>query len=388
MKAHHNLWIGMSVLVCCGLVALTVTADAAETRAPANSAEQTLGDGQIRVQVGEPFVISKSTGHHWFPTLKQIGPKHLFVGIWAAADAAMSEQGVHSVGVWTQDGGRTWGEPVSFRGKEAGGHSWIRRKDGTCVWLSYFTRRTDEKTATCNVGHSQDGRTYSWSVGKVTFPQAVSEWKDGNAYMVFARSILQMSDGSLLASMYGRFADDKRYRSILVQSTDGGTNWQYLSTMAYDPDVVGEGLCEPCVVELAGGDLFCIMRSSSGKPMYTVRSSDGGTTWTEPVQLAPYTASVFPDLVLMSNGVLACSFGRPGCHLMFSVDGKGHRWTDRVTVFKGPSTCYTAMREVAPGQLLYVHDVVPAGWNKLEPGQFNEIRGVFVTILEQDDCGS
>lgn len=380
MKSRHNLWIVLSALMSCGLSALLATADAADTRTPEDSARQALGAGRIRVQIGKPFVISKSTSHHWFPTLKQISQKHLFVGIWAAADAAMVEKGVHTVGVWTQDGGRTWGEPVSFRGKEAGGHSWIQRNDGTCLWLSYFTRRTDEKTATCNVGHSKDGRTYSWSMGKLTFPQAVNNWKDGNAQMVFARSILQMPDGSLLASMYGRFVGDKRYRSILVRSTDGGTNWQHFSTMAYDPNVVGEGLCEPCVVRLADGDLFCIMRSSSGKPTYTVRSSDGGKTWSTPVKLAPYTASVFPDLVRMSSGILACSFGRPGCHLMFSVDGKGERWTERTTIFEGPSTCYTAIREVAPGRLLYVYDVVPAGWNKLKPGQFNEIRGVFVTV--------
>jgi hypothetical protein len=353
------------------LVVLLATADACD-QSPGEpavseiSVEETLGKGQLRVQVGKPFVLSKSTGYHWFPTLNQIGPKHLFASIWAAPDAAMPEHGILQLGVWTQDGGRTWGEPVSFHGKQAGGHSWIRCADGTCVWLSYFTRTVDEKTVTCSVGRSEDGRTYSWSVGSVSFPQAVSPWKDGNAQMVFARSILQTSDGSLLASMYGRFVGDKRYRSILVRSKDGGARWQHFSTMAYDPDVDGEGLCEPCVVELAGGDLFCVMRIGSGKPMRAVRSSDGGKTWTPPVELAPYTASVFPDLVLMSNGVLACSFGRPGCHLMFSLDGKGD----------------TAIREVAPGRLLYVHDVVPAGWKDLKPGQFNEIRGALVTVTK------
>jgi hypothetical protein len=70
---------------------------------------------------------------------------------------------------------------------------------------------------------------------------------------------------------------------------------------------------------------------------------------------------------------------------MFSIDGKGDRWTKRTTIFEGPSTCYTAIREVAPGRLLYVHDVVPAGWKKLQPGQFNEIRGVFVTVTRTGD---
>ncbi len=127
MKTYHSIWIGLSGLVFCGLVLLPATADEGK-----ENATEMLGDGQIRVHVGKPFVISKSTGHHWFPTLKQISPKHLFAGIWAAADAAMSEEGVHTVGLWTQDGGRTWGEPVSFRGKEAGGHSWIRLGGGTC----------------------------------------------------------------------------------------------------------------------------------------------------------------------------------------------------------------------------------------------------------------
>ena len=349
------------------------------------SAEETFGDDQIRVEVGKPFVISRSSGYHWFPTLKRLSPKELFVGIWAAPDAAVREQAVHEVGVWTEDAGRTWGDPVSFRGKEAGGHSWIRRRDGTCLWLSYFTRTIDEKTVGCHVGRSEDGRAYRWSFGKVAFPQAVNRWQNGNALMVFARSILEMPDGSLLASMYGRFVGDQRYRSVLVRSTDGGTGWKYFATMGYDPAIDGEGLCEPCVVRLAGGDLFCVMRRGSGKPMYTVRSRDGGKTWTQPARLPHYAASVFPDLVLMSNGILACSFGRPGCHLMFSTDGTGKWWTKRTTIFEGPSTCYTAIREVAPRHLLYVYDVVPAGWKELRPGQFNEIRGVLVTVTNKSE---
>ncbi len=387
MNTPHIPWIGVSALACHALLVLPASAHASnqsigEPAASETSVEETLGNGQLLVQVGKPFVVSKSTGHHWFPTLNRVGPKHLFAGIWAAPDAAVPEHEIHQVGVWTQDAGRTWGEPVSFRGKQAGGHSWIRCADGTCVWLSYFTRTVNEKTVTCNVGRSEDGRSYSWSVGRVSFPQAVSPWNNGNAMMVFARSILQTSDGSLLASMYGRFVGDKRYRSVLVRSKDRGANWEYFSTIAYDPDVDGEGLCEPCVVELAGGDLFSVMRVGSGQPMRAVRSSDGGNSWAPPLKLPPYTASVFPDLVPMSSGILACSFGRPGCHLMFSLDGKGDRWTKAVTVFEGTSTCYTAIREVAPGRLLYIHDVVPAGWKNLKPGQFNEIRGAFVTVTK------
>jgi hypothetical protein len=82
----------------------------------------------------------------------------------------------------------------------------------------------------------------------------------------------------------------------------------------------------------------------------------------------------------MSSGLLACSFGRPGCKLMFSSDD-GASWSDPVAVFDGPSTYYTAIREVEPGKLLYIHDVIPGGWkNELPEGQQNEIRGVHITV--------
>lgn len=349
------------------------------TAAPDAGAEQPSGDEQIQVTVGRPVTLSASTGHYNFPTLQQIGPQHLFVKIWASPDAALGEKDIHEVGQWTEDGGGTWGKRVSFRGKEAGGHSWIRRKDGTCVWLSYFTRPIAEKQVSCNLGHSSDGRTYSWSAGKVTFPKAVKPWRAGNAYMVFARSILEMTDNSLLATMYGRFAEDKFDRSILVRSTDGGKTWGYYSTIARD-ERIGH-LDEPVLVRLASGELFCVMRNRSGVPMYSTRSKDHGRTFSPPRRLPAYAASVFPDMVLMSNGILALSFGRPGTHLMFAVDGKGRRWTSRTTIHAGTNTdAYTAIREVAPGRLLYIYqETMEAPDGKRE----NAIRGVFVDVTRK-----
>jgi len=204
-----------------------------------------------------------------------------------------------------------------------------------------------------------------------------------------------MEDGSLIASMYGRFLGDNCDRSILVRSTDCGTTWKFFSTIAYQPDVGGEGLNEPGVVQLANGDLFCIMRNQSGKPMWTARSNGLGQTWKNLIRAPQHAVSVFPDLTPMENGVLACSFGRPGCHIMFSIDGTGEQWTSRTTIFEGPSTCYTAIREVVSGKLLYVYDVrfahqrlrlmvTPAGWGKVKEGQFNCICGVFVTVRRKE----
>jgi hypothetical protein len=337
------------------------------------------GDESIAVTIGEPFTISSSPGSYNFPTLKQISEKELFVAIWASPDASLPPEECNVAGVWTRDGGRTWEEPVMLHGAEAGGHSWIRRKDGTCLWLSYFCRPKggdDFTRLTCDVGRSRDGRTYSWSTGVVSLPQPAKPWTQGNAFMVFARTILELDDRSLLATMYGYFEGDAKYRTILVRSTDGGDNWDYYSTVAYRPDAPGEGCCEPVIVRTSAGQLLCVMRVSSGLPMWACRSKDDGLTWTRARQMPDDAISVFPDAVLMSNGVLAVSCGRPGCHILFSPNGRGLRWTPRTTIHEGTNTdAYTAIREVAPGRLLYVyHEAV---------GGQNVIRGVFVDVKEK-----
>ena len=64
---------------------------------------------------------------------------------------------------------------------------------------------------------------------------------------------------------------------------------------------------------------------------------------------------VLPDLVLMSNGILACSYGRPTSCLMFSLDG-GKTWSSHHVISDKVGFNYTSIREISPGKLLYVHD--------------------------------
>ncbi|MCW5854336.1 MAG: hypothetical protein KIT87_29980, partial [Anaerolineae bacterium] len=106
------------------------------------------------------------------------------------------------------------------------------------------------------------------------------------------------------------------------------------------------------------------------------RSTDNGATWSAPQDLGVY--SVDPELCLMHNGVLACSFGRPTVNVMFSLDGCGREWTAPTTVFTGNSTCYTGLREVAPGRLLLVYDSNSEGrpWDARD----NQINAVFVDV--------
>jgi hypothetical protein len=65
--------------------------------------------------------------------------------------------------------------------------------------------------------------------------------------------------------------------------------------------------------------------------------------------------SVDPDMVYMSNGVLACAYGRNGSNLMFSLD-KGRTWGFHQVITDERGFNYMSIREVRPGRLLYVHD--------------------------------
>jgi len=358
------------VWLLCGVVLLTTTAWAQEGGTELMS--------PLKVEIGESFVISKSSGRHWFPTLGQISPEELLAKIWCTEDAIDPER-TSSAYRWTRDGGLTWSKAIEAHDM---GHSWAKLADGSYLSLSYCTLRTGVSTCSCGVGRSSGGLNYSWSRGSVDVaPLKLGDWgKGGAASIVFARSVLLMPDGALLATMYGRFEGDALDRSIAVHSTDGGTSWKYLATIGYDAAVGGEGLNEPCMVRLADGDLYCVMRNLSGKPMYSARSGDDGRTWSAPKIMPEQAMSVFASLCVMSNGVLACSSGRPGCRIMFSPDGKGEQWTEGTTVFDGPSTCYTAIAEVAPGKLLYVYDVVPTGWDAPKPDVYQEIRGVYITV--------
>lgn len=175
-------------------------------------------------------------------------------------------------------------------------------------------------------------------------------------------------EGRWLAPMQCRFHGDKFYRTVLVASEDGGTTWRFVVTIAEflnEFRIPGDGFCEPALAVVADGSLLCVMRRGGGLPLAQCRSWDGGRTWSKPEMLAGH--GVDPDLFLMSNGKLACTFGRPGLHLMFSPDGAGYAWGYRTVIGEWPSSTYMGIAEVSPGELLLVYDRGPEGETTYDP---------------------
>ena len=85
----------------------------------------------------------------------------------------------------------------------------------------------------------------------------------------------------------------------------------------------------------------------------------------------------------MSNGLLVCTFGRPGVTIMFSSN-EGKSWTAITPIFKGNSTGYTDVIEVGAGRLFVVFDSLPNGGDPV-PGANSEhiVYGTFVEVQER-----
>ncbi|MBT3383312.1 MAG: exo-alpha-sialidase [Prolixibacteraceae bacterium] len=216
---------------------------------------------------------------------------------------------------------------------------------------------------------------------KIFLPKEFADWSG-----VLCRKIVKLADGNLLVSMYIRNPEgnlhEKMFRVLALQSTDRGKTWHYLSTIAFDmaDDVRGEGFNESALLVLPDGKVICYIRSgasyqnslgsynnndwntkmpfSYGKQtaIYKSVSIDGGKNWSYPDPIT--THGVWPDALLMKNGIIAMTYGRPGNWIMFN-DGKSENWGPIIPFYNDiyPPDCgnYISLAEVAPNILLVVY---------------------------------
>lgn len=404
------------------------------------------------VKMEEPFIIAKSEyllghGFYAFPLVRKMADETLVIG-YASGDTGrydpirVDENGnpldfAHSLSpAISADGGETWnirapkGLPTT--------NDWaadsiyrrldrayrldplavvIRRHDGSRLAFSDNVLAIPERSfpeiraSWQGVGvkmTSADGNSWSKSSDVLySIPALQRSVQRGEALRLHGDG-LELTNGTLLLAGYQntmtpyRFESTGGHASILLASVDGGNTFTTRSVIASGRDVRArvvpdiEGVAEPCMVQLESGELLCLMRTWStvaglrrGQtgPMLLARSSDGGQTWKR--STFPYTG-VRPRLLLLSDGSLICSFGRPGNTLVTSGDG-GRTWGRAYTISPPdwPTTGYTDIREISPGRLLLVYDL----WdydieNKraARPGDgVNVVMARFVNIRTKDE---
>jgi photosystem II stability/assembly factor-like uncharacterized protein len=250
------------------------------------------------------------------------------------------------------DTGKTWTPIAGLDKLDTTPLPCLRRPDGRILAVSRWTRTQDDgrvrgKTALLN----SDATSFEMIDNELILPKEFTNESKGDQ-IICERHIWNDSDGGATMVVWSRKAvkladgrSDTVRMSHLMRSTDEGRTWSYFST-------IGPG-GEPSVCRLSPTEQTAVIRGDRDSQMKQMFSSDGGKTWSKPVRLE--VGKVLPDLCLMSNGVLACSYGRPASCLMFSVDG-GRTWPSHYVISDKVGFNYTSIREIAPGKLLYVHD--------------------------------
>ena len=201
--------------------------------------------------------------------------------------------------------------------------------------------------------------------------------------------IIKALDGALLAPIEYTPVHEQLSRLGLIRSVDGGRTWDQFSVVAAVepgakpwPWMGGEGPDESGLVRLADNRLYEIFRTGSPGYMGQAWSSDDGRTWTVPAP-TPFKG-VAPRIRRLSNGVLACTYGRPGpVTVVFNLDGTARTWSHLTPLFTGMSTRYTDLIEIGPGKLLVVYDSVPYGWDRIpdaDTTSLNRVYGTFVDV--------
>jgi hypothetical protein len=118
--------------------------------------------------------------------------------------------------------------------------------------------------------------------------------------------------------------------TYVLRSADGGSNWEYFSTMAFDAASIVD-FEEPAIVRLADGRIVGMLRthvnpSGDAKNMAVVVSDDDGFSWSPPrfTNIWGYPA----DLVTLPDGRILVVYGyrRPPYGVRGCVSDDGVHW--------------------------------------------------------------
>jgi hypothetical protein len=302
----------------------------------------------VKLTVSESWLVPREDIKQTRPYLYDMGKGLLLMSVAQGPDAFYEPYGL----LKSTDAGKTWSPIPGLDKVDTTPLPCLCRPDGSILAVSRWTRLQPDGSLQGKTVHlNADATSFTMIDNVIHLPkQYANEVKSDQT--ICERHIWNDADGGVTMVVWTRKGvklpdgrNNTERWSHLMRSTDEGKTWNYFST-------VGPG-GEPAVVRLSDKEQTAVIRGDRDACMKQMFSSDGGKTWSKPVALE--VGKVLPDLVLMSNGVLACSYGRPASCLMFSLDG-GKTWPSHHVISEKVGFNYTSIREISPGRLLYMHD--------------------------------
>ena len=304
----------------------------------------------LKITLSEPWPLNveeKNTESR--PYLYDMGQGLLLTSNPQGSDALLEPYIVRR----STDDGKTWQAVPGTEKNSDSPQELVRLADGRILGPSRWTHLQPDGTLTGKTTIlDAKAETFTMHDSTITLPKEFMPAKTGEV-LIFERHIWAEKDGSITAvawSRTNRRDAQKRFvvtrHTHLLSSADRGKTWTHLAHLGLGG--------EPAVVRLSDSEWLAVTRPDAHMSnLLQHRSLNGGKTWKFERTLEE--GSVMPDLVLMSHGVLACSYGRPVSNLMFSLDG-GRTWRDHRVISDRANFNYTAIREISPSRLLYMHD--------------------------------
>jgi len=376
---------------CASLLALgTLLLDSARASAESWQAGNTAEVAGLKVTFSKPVLVARSKGYLWFPTLVKLSSGELLAKMSDYAD--MHVAGATSHVAWSADGGLTWCAPI----KALGGNGSATLPNGDTLLMPYYLRPVGSGVMGALYEICPKGRR---SLEVVKPGITIEGWprpdqsfapKLGLSGFVCNGQIVPLKEKGYLATLYGHFRGTKRYSLVASESPDG-VRWKIRTVIADENCELpgGEGPCESAICRLKDGRLLCVFRLASAVPYGHCFSADEGHTWTRPTAI-PGAFSVEPSLVVMPDGWVALSGGRPGLFLWLNPDGMATTWhkldvlanhnthrPEEPIQKPGNTSSYTEIVALDDSHLLYIYDRIPFGWSAI-PSQSPETNSVWV----------
>ena len=382
-----------------GLLLVVGSLALAEEKAPTRSwqAGNTAEAAGIKVTFSKPVLVGRSKGYLWFPTLVRLSSGELVAMLSDYADVNVAES--TSMVSWSWDGGLSWG-PLA---KALGSDGSLTLPNGDTLFMPYYLRPMGDGVMgapyqLCPKG-SRKLKVIKPGITIEGWPRSDKSLDPrlGLSGFVCNGQVVPLKEKGYLATLYGHFRDTNRYSLVASESLDG-VRWKIRSVVADEKcELSGrEGPCESAMCRLKDGRLLCAFRLDSGAPYGQCFSTDEGRTWTKPTAMKG-AFSVEPSLVVMRDGLVALSGGRPGLFWWLNPEGDAATWykfdvlanhnahqPQEPIKTAGNTSSYTEIIALDDAHLIYIYDRNPFGGAAIPPAspETNSVWVVRITLRQ------